>query len=137
MRRPLLPVFALSMALAGYGLPATGETLSEYQLNRTLTQVAKRSSEGTPRTINEHLIDQGYAVEGAMLINYLSVTPAHGQEMLNNRDSTRQQLRASVCTNSGFRELLAQGAVLSYRFSEQHSNRPLIEERFIESDCMP
>lgn len=131
MRRSLVALLCLSV----FAPASLAANLSDYQLNRTLTQVAKRSSEGTPRAINEFITDQGYAVEDIMLINYLSVEPQHGQQMQLNRHSMREQLRSSVCSNQGFRELLNQGAVLSYRFSEQHSNRPLIEERFTAIDC--
>jgi hypothetical protein len=40
-----------------------------------------------------------------------------------------------VCRNSGYRQLLARGAVLRYEFSEYKTNRPVVSERFSNSDC--
>ena len=55
--------------------------------------------------------------------------------MRANPATVRNQLAASVCTNPGYRNLLAQGAVLRYQFSEYKSNRPVTTERFSKADC--
>lgn len=127
-------VTALVLALA---LPVAVQaaSLKELELTRTLEQVARKSSEGTPRAINEDILDQGYTVEGHTLINHLSVREAHAAQMRGNPDTVRAQLAASVCRNPGYRRLLAQGAQLRYQFSEYRSNRPVTTEVFDKADC--
>lgn len=110
-------------------------SLQDFELNKLLKDVARNSSVGTPRAINEDILDQGYTVEGNQLINHLSVRSSHAQQMRSNPDAMRSQLRASVCNNPGYRQLLAKGAVLTYAFSEYKSNRPVATERFQASDC--
>ncbi|MBV2131565.1 quorum-sensing-regulated virulence factor family protein [Pseudomonas sp. MAP12] len=121
------------------GLMAASATqaasLQDFELNKLLEDVARQSSVGTPRAINADILDQGYTVEGNQLINHLSVRASHAAEMRGNPDAVRQQLRASVCRNPGYRQLLSKGAVLSYTFSEHKSNRPVATERFQSSDC--
>ncbi len=127
----LIALFAL-VAL----MPVTqAASLQEHELSRMLEQVAKESSAGTPRAINEDILDQGYTVEGNELVNHLSVRAAHAAQMRGNPDSVRSQLAASVCKSTGYRQLLARGAVLRYQFSEYKSNRPVITERFSKVDC--
>ena len=112
-------------------------SLQDFELNKLLKEVARNSSVGTPRAINEDILDQGYTVEGNQLINHLSVRSSHAQQMRSNPDAMRRQLGASVCANAGYRQLLAKGAVLAYMFSEYKSNRPVATERFQASDCTP
>lgn len=131
MLRYILPALALSLMLAN----AQAASLKEMELTRTLEQVARQSSEGTPRAINEDILDQGYTVDGHTLINHLSVRPAHAANMRGNPDIVRSQLAASVCRNPGYRSLLAQGALLRYQFSEYRSNRPVTVETFDKGDC--
>jgi hypothetical protein len=131
MLRYILPALALSLMLP----TAQAASLKEMELTRTLEQVARQSSEGTPRAINEDILDQGYTVEGHTLINHLSVREAHAAKMRGNPDTVRTQLAASVCRNPGYRTLLAQGAQLRYQFSEYRSNRPVTVEVFDKSDC--
>ena len=93
MLRYILPALALSLML-----PAVqAASLKEMELTQTLEQVARQSSEGTPRAINEDILDQGYTVEGHTLINHLSVREAHAAKMRGNPDTVRTQLAASVC----------------------------------------
>lgn len=127
-------VTALILAMA---IPAAAQaaSLKELELTRALEQVARQSSEGTPRAINEDILDQGYTVEGHTLINHLSVREAHAAQMRGNPDTVRAQLAASVCRNPGYRNLLAQGAQLRYQFSEYRSNRPITNEVFDKADC--
>lgn len=110
-------------------------SLQDFELSKQLKEVARQSSVGTPRAINEDILDQGYTSEGNQLINHLSVRPSHAQQMRGNLDAVRQQLGASVCANPGYRKLLARGAVLTYSFSEYKTNRPVATERFQASDC--
>lgn len=127
----------LTCTLAACALAATAQaaSLKDYELTQMLEKVARESSIGTPRAINEDILDQGYTVEGNQLINHLSVRPEHAAKMRGNPDSMRQQLGASVCRNNGYRQLLASGAVLAYSFSEYKTNRPVATERFTKSDC--
>lgn len=130
MRR-LISLFALCLVL-----PTTqAASLKNYELTQMLDKVAKQSSEGTPRAINEDILDQGYTVEGNELINYLSVREAHAQKMRANPESVRAQLRSSVCNNTGYRQLLARGATLRYQFSVYKTNLPVTTERFNKGDC--
>ncbi|SDH76048.1 Putative quorum-sensing-regulated virulence factor [Pseudomonas flavescens] len=128
--------FALSALLVSLLAPtAHAASLKGYELTQTLEKVARESSAGTPRAINEDILDQGYTVQGNELINHLSVRPGHASQMRGNPDTVRAQLANSVCANPGFRKLLASGAVLRYDFSEIQSNRPVTTERFSKSDC--
>ncbi len=127
----LVALLALSLALPA----AQAASLKDYELSRMLDQVAKESSVGTPRAINEDILDQGYTVDGNELVNHLSVREAHAANMRGNPDTVRSQLAASVCSNTGYRQLLARGAVLRYEFSEYKSNRPVTTERFSKADC--
>lgn len=110
-------------------------SLKEFELTKMLEQVAKDSSVGTPRAINADILDQGYTVEGNELINYLSVREGHAQLMRANAQSMRDQLTASVCSNTGYRQLLARGAVLRYQFTVYKTNQPVATERFSKRDC--
>lgn len=130
MRRLVAPL-ALCFVLPS----VQAASLKDYELSRMLQQVAKESSIGTPRAINEDLLDQGYTVEGNELINHLSVLPRHAIQMRANPDAVRQQLGSSVCSNQGYRQLLAGGAVLRYQFSEYKTNQPITTERFSKTDC--
>jgi hypothetical protein len=130
-----MPRLVALFALAAF-LPATqAASLQEHELTRLLEQVARESSVGTPRAINEDILDQGYTVEGNELVNHLSVRQGHAEQMRGNPQSMRSQLAASVCRNPGYRKLLARGAVLRYQFSEYKSNRPVASERFAKADC--
>jgi len=110
-------------------------SLKDHELHRLLEQVAKESSVGTPRAINENLLDQGYTAEGSELINYISVQPRHAAMMRDNPKQVRKQLVDSVCANQGFKKLLQEGATLRYEFSEYKSNRPVATERFTIKSC--
>jgi hypothetical protein len=119
-----------------FALPAAqAASLQDFELNKLLNQVATQSSVGTPRAINENILDQGYTVDGNVLINHLSVQPSHAVQMRANPDDVRKQLGASVCNNAGFRKLLARGAVLRYQFSEYKTNKPITAESFGKSNC--
>ena len=128
---PRLTLLALILLLPG----AHAASLKQQELNQLLQQVAQQSSVGTPRAINADILDQGYTVEGAELVNHLSVRPDHAAQMRANPDTVRAQLASSVCSNAGYRQLLLKGAVLRYQFSELKSNRPVTTERFSAADC--
>ena len=125
------------LLIAALLLPCTVQaaSLKDFELTRALEKVALESSKGTPRAINEDILDQGYTVEGTELINHLSVRPSHAAQMRGNPDSVRNQLGSSVCSNAGFRQLLERGAILRYEFSELGSNLPVTRERFSSDDC--
>ena len=111
-------------------------TAQEQQpLTQLLEQVAQESSVGTPRAINENLLDEGYTVDGNELVNHLSVQPRHAAQMRDNPQEVRSQLAASVCNNDGLRQLMAQGAVLRFEFMEYESKKPITSERYHTSDC--
>ncbi|MNQ35275.1 hypothetical protein D3C85_487530 [compost metagenome] len=127
-----LTALALCAALPFY---AQAASLKDYELTKMLEKVAQESSAGTPRAINEDILDQGYTVDGNDLVNHLSVRESHAAQMRANPDSVRSQLGASVCRNTGYRQLLARGAGLRYEFSEYKTNRPVTSERFSAKDC--
>ncbi|WP_369958937.1 quorum-sensing-regulated virulence factor family protein [Pseudomonas benzenivorans] len=130
----MLRLTALTLALLlPFGTQAA--SLNNHELTKMLEQVARQSSQGTPRAVNADILDRGYTVEGNELINHLSVRARHAAQMRGNPDTVRAQLADSVCRNTGFRRLLAQGAVLRYQFSEYQSNRPVTSERFAKADC--
>ncbi len=116
-----------------FGLQAA--SLKDFELTQMLEKVAKESSVGTPRAINEDILDQGYTVSGVELIDHLSVRQEHAMQMRGNPDMVRSQLTASVCRNNGYRQLLARGATLRYEFTEYKTNRPVTTERFTKADC--
>jgi hypothetical protein len=130
MRR-FFALLALSLVLP----TAQAASLKDFELTKMLEQVAKESSIGTPRAINEDILDQGYTVEGNELINYLSVREGQAMQMRANPQSMREQLTASVCSNTGYRQLLARGATLRYQFSVYKTNLPVATERFRKADC--
>lgn len=114
---------------------AHAASLKENELSSMLNRIAKESSVGTPRAINENILDRGYTVDGTELVNHLSVLPAHAAQMRENKGAMRNQLAQSVCNNRGFRQLLERGAKLRYEFSEYKTNSPIATERFDRSDC--
>jgi hypothetical protein len=132
MLRLIVPTAAILLAST---FNAQAASLSEQNLNRELRNVAAQSSVGTPRAINEDILDQGYTVEGNVLINHLSVQSSHAQQMRADPKAVYFQLGSKVCTNPGFRKLMAKGATLRYEFTEVKTNRPVATERFQESDC--
>lgn len=132
MLRFIAPTLSLMLALP---LAANAASKQEYELTQMLEKVARESSVGTPRAINEDILDQGYTVKGPMLINHLSVRKSHAQQMLANPDKVRDQLGYSVCNNNGYRQLLARGAVLRYEFTEYNTNRPVTNEDFNAQSC--
>lgn len=128
-----LTLLALCLALP----TVQAASLNDYELSQMLERVAQQSSVGTPRAINADILDQGYTVQGNELINHLSVQEGHAGQMRGNPDAVRAQLAGSVCRNTGYRQLLARGAVLRYEFTEYKSNRPVVTERFKAADCAP
>lgn len=114
---------------------AQAASKQDYELSQMLEKVAKESSVGTPRAINEDILDQGYTVNGKELINHLSVRESQAQQMRGNPDAVRNQLGASVCHNTGYRQLMDKGAILKYSFTEYKTNRGVIVQSFKASDC--
>ncbi|MFR0672438.1 quorum-sensing-regulated virulence factor family protein [Enterobacterales bacterium AW_CKDN230030176-1A_HGKHYDSX7] len=132
MLRLIVPTLSLALALP---LAAEAASKQEYELSQMLHKVAQESSVGTPRAINEDILDQGYTVDGNQLVNHLSVRASHAAEMRSNPDKVRDQLGASVCHNGGFRQLMAKGAVLRYDFTEYKTNRPVDQQVFNAATC--
>lgn len=118
-------------------LAAQAASKQEYELNQMLQKVAKESSVGTPRAINEDILDQGYTVEkGRALVNHLSVRESHAERMRANPEQVRSQLGDSVCRNNGYRQLMSKGAVTVYRFSVYKTNQPIMDQAFDASSCV-
>ena len=132
MLRFTIPTVALLLALP---LGAQAASLQEFELGKMLEKVAAESNVGTPREINENILDQGYTVEGKELINHLSVQSGHAERMRANPKAVYLQLGASVCRNPNYRKLMAKGAIMRYEFTENRTNRPVASARFQESDC--
>lgn len=125
-----------SILIASLVLPFTvnAASLKDYNLHQALQTVAKKSSEGKPRKINDDLTDKGYTVQDNTLINHIQVSNKQAEEMRKFPNTMRSQLAESVCKNAGYRDLLQRGAILSYQFSEK-GNKPIAEELFFASDC--
>lgn len=132
MLRLIVPTAAILLASS---FSAQAASLSEQNLNRELRNVATQSSVGTPRAINEDILDQGYTVEGNTLINHLSVQSSHANKMRADPKAVYFQLGASVCNNPSFRKLMAKGAVMRYDFTEVKTNRSVGSAGYQESDC--
>lgn len=134
MLRLTIPTLSLLLALP---LAAQAASKQEYELSQMLQKVAKESSVGTPRAINEDILDQGYTVEkGRALVNHLSVRESHAERMRANPEQVRSQLGDSVCRNNGYRQLMSKGAVLVYRFSVYKTNQPIMDQAFDASSCV-
>ncbi|GFM85926.1 hypothetical protein PSCICO_13250 [Pseudomonas cichorii] len=132
MLRLIAPTLTLLLVAP---LCAQAASKQEFELSSMLEKVAKESSIGTPRAINEDILDQGYTVNGKELINHLSVREGQARQMRANPDAVRSQLGNSVCHNNGYRQLMTKGAVLKYQFTEYKTNRPIISQTFQASDC--
>ncbi|HDS1737517.1 MULTISPECIES: quorum-sensing-regulated virulence factor family protein [Pseudomonas] len=133
MLRLIIPTLSLLLTLP---LAAQAASKQDYELNQMLQKVAKESSVGTPRAINEDILDQGYTVEGKALVNHLSVRQEHAARMQSNPQQVRSQLGDSVCRNNGYRQLLSKGAVLVYRFTVYKSNSPVMDQAFDAASCV-
>ncbi|WP_338460171.1 quorum-sensing-regulated virulence factor family protein [Pseudomonas sp. TE3-3-F2023] len=133
MLRRIVPALSLLLALP---LASQAASKQEYDLNNMLQKVAKESSVGTPRAINEDILDQGYTVEGKALVNHLSVRQNHAARMQANPEQVRSQLGDSVCRNSGFRNLMSKGAVMVYRFTVYKTNQPIMDQAFDNASCV-
>ncbi|MCK9799747.1 quorum-sensing-regulated virulence factor family protein [Pseudomonas sp. MAFF 302030] len=132
MLRFIVPTVALLLALP---FSAQAASLQDFELGKMLEKVAAESNVGTPREINENILDQGYTVEGKELINHLSVQAEHAEKMRANPKAVYLQLGASVCRNPNYRKLMAKGAIMRYEFTENRTNRPVASASFKESDC--
>jgi len=132
MLRLIAPSLALLLALP---LAAHAASLKEMELSKNLQKVAQQSSVGTPRAINEDILDQGFTVEGNQLINHLSVRESQADQMRRDPKVVYMQLGASVCRNKGFRNLMAQGAVMRYDFTEYKTNRTIGTQSYTAKDC--
>lgn len=132
MLRFIVPSITLLLALP---LGAQAASKKDYELSTMLDKVARESSVGTPRAINEDILDQGYTVEGKQLIDHLSVRESHAQQMRSNPKAVYYQLGASVCRNKAYRELMNKGAEMVYVFTEYKTNRPIVTHRFKAADC--
>ncbi|MCY1398688.1 hypothetical protein D3C76_363640 [compost metagenome] len=132
MLRFIVPSITLLLVLP---LGAQAASKKDFELSKMLEQVARESSVGTPRAINEDILDQGYTVEGKELIDHLSVRESHAEQMRSNPKAVYYQLGASVCRNPNLRKLMDRGAVMTYEFTEHKTNRPIATHRFKASDC--
>ncbi|MGE8323864.1 MAG: quorum-sensing-regulated virulence factor family protein [Pseudomonas sp.] len=132
MLRLIVPTLSLLLALP---LAAQAASKQDYDLNNMLQKVAKESSVGTPRAINEDILDQGYTVEGKALVNHLSVRQEHAERMQANPAQVRSQLGDSVCRNAGFRNLMSKGAIMVYRFTVYKTNQPIMDQAFDKASC--
>ncbi len=132
-----MPRFTIAVSLL-LALPlgiAQAASLQDFELTKALEQVAKDSSVGTPRAINEDILDQGYTVKGNELIDHLAVQPGHAAQMRENPQEVYLQLGASVCRNPGYQKLMSLGAVMRYEFTEYKTKKPVATHRYTAADC--
>lgn len=132
MLRFTLPLVACLLATP---MAAHAASAQDYNLTQMLQKVAKESSVGTPRAINEDILDQGFTVQGKELIDHLAVQPSHASQMRENPQAVYLQLGASVCRDPGFRKLMAQGAIMRYDFTEYKTKKPVATHRYTAQDC--
>jgi len=132
MLRLIAPTLTLLLVAP---LCANAASKQDYELSQMLDKVAKESSVGTPRAINEDILDEGYTVEGKMLINHLSVQSGQAAQMRDHPDDVRGQLGGSVCRNAGYRQLMAKGAILRYQFTEYKTNKLITTQEIKAADC--
>jgi len=125
---PLTLLLALPVA-------AQAASLQEYDLGKLLQQVATQSNLGTPREVNENILDQGYTVEHGELVDHLSVQKDEAEKMRANPEAVRVQLGRSVCSNKGYRNLMSKGAALRYEFTENHTNLAVTTQRYTAEHC--
>jgi hypothetical protein len=116
-------------------LCANAASKQDYELNKELEQVAAKSNVGKPNAISEDILDQGYTVEGNILIDHLSVQAGQAQQMRENPELVGRQLGTSVCRNPGYRQLMAKGAILRYEFTEYKTNRAITTQQITAADC--
>ena len=64
-----------------------------------------------------------------------AVREALAEEMRRDPKTVYLQLGASVCRNKGFRNLMAQGAVMRYDFTEYKTNRTIGTQSYTAKDC--
>ena len=132
MLRTIIPAVALLLALP---LGAQAASLAEFNLNKTLQQVAEKSNEGKPRAINADLLDKGFTVDGTVLINNLEASPALAAQMRSAPEAAVPQLGRSVCSNPNFRKLMAKGAIMRFDIKEYKTNKPVMVQDIGADNC--
>lgn len=128
----LLTTLMLASVIA---LPAHAESLREIRLQETLEDVARESSAGTPRRLNDDIVDEGFSAEDGQLINYLSVDQTYAAQLQADPLIVRSQLQASVCANQQFRRLMDMGATLTYHFVLTDTRGPVLTHSFVSEHC--
>lgn len=133
-----MPRFTIALSLL-MALPlgmAQAASLQEFGLSKKLQNVARESSVGTPRALNEDILDLGYTVQGNELIDHLAVRPSYAEQMRQNPQDVYLQLGASVCRNKGYVDLMRSGAVMRYDFVENtKAKKPVATHRYTAADC--
>ena len=132
MLRTIIPAVALLLALP---LGAQAASLAEFNLNKTLQQVAEKSNEGKPRAINADLLDKGFTVDGTVLINNLEASPTLAAQMRSAPEAAVPQLGRSVCSNPNFRKLMAKGAIMRFDIREYKTNKPGMVQDIGADNC--
>ena len=132
MLRYIIPTVALLLALP---LGAQAASLAEFNLNKTLRQVAENSNVGKPRAINADLLDKGFTVEGTVLVNNLEASPQLAAQMRSAPEAAIPQLGRSVCSNPNFRKLMAKGATMRFNIREYKTNKPVLVQDIGADNC--
>ena len=132
MLRLIAPTLTLLLVAPMF---ANAASKQDYDLNKELEQVAAKSNVGKPNAISEDILDQGYTVEGTLLINHLSVQPGQATQMREDPQLVGRQLGTSVCRNPGYRQLMAKGATLRYEFKEYKTDRLITTQQITAADC--
>lgn len=116
-------------------LPGQAQSLREMRLQETLEDIAEQSSVGTPRPLNDDIVDEGFSALDGQLINYLSVNETYAEQLQSEPLIVRSQLQASVCNNPQFRQLMEMGATLTYHFVLTDTTRPVLTHSFVAEHC--
>lgn len=133
MLRLIAPTLTLLLVAP---LFANAASKQDYELNKELEQVAAKSNVGKPNAISKDIFDEGYTVDGRVLIDHLSVQAGQAAQMRENPELMGRQLGTSVCRNPGYRQLMAKGAILRYEFKEYKTNRLITTQQITAADCV-
>lgn len=130
-----LTLSSLLLTASMLALPVQAQSLRDIRLQETLEEVAEKSSVGTPRPLNDDIVDEGFSARDGQLINYLSVNEGYADQLQSEPLVVRSQLQASVCANQEFRLLMDMGATLTYHFVLTGTTRPVLTHSFVSEHC--
>ena len=130
-----LTLSTLLLTASVLSLSVQAQSLRDIRLQETLEEVAEKSSVGTPRPLNDDIVDGGFSARDGQLVNYLSVNEAYAEQLQSEPLVVRSQLQSSVCANQEFRLLMDMGATLTYHFVLTDTTQPVLTHSFVSEHC--